>query len=146
MNSFKSLSGKWKGTYILGPEYETDEGKSFEFILDLVDEDRTFNGVCYEAELSELFQKPITVTGFWDKHIISFTKKYPCLFFFDEDGQVVIDVTKEQPEIFYSGEFDETENGFSGDFEMVVDSFSFGEGWLESSLTGTWTIKRIEES
>ena len=146
MNSFKSLSGKWKGTYILGPEYETKEGKSFEFILDLLDEDRTFNGVCYEAELSELFQKPITVTGFWDKHIKSKKKKYPCLFFFDEDGQVVIDVTKDQPEIFYSGEFDETENGFSGDFEMVVDSFSFCEGWLESSLTGTWTIKRIEES
>jgi hypothetical protein len=146
MNSFKTLTGKWKGTYILGPEYESDEGKLFDFILDLIDEERTFNGVCYEPEISQLFQKPITVTGFWDEDIISFTKKYPCLFFFDEDGKFVLDTTKEQPEIFYSGEFDETENGFSGDFEMVIDSFNYGEGWLEDSLKGTWIIKRIEES
>jgi hypothetical protein len=135
-----------RGIYILGPEYENDEGKSFEFILDLVDEHRIFNGVCYEAELSELFQNPITVTGFWDEEIISFTKKYPCMFFFDEEGKVVIDITKEQPEISYSGKFDKAENGFSGEFEMVVDSFSYGYGWLESSLKGTWNIKRIEES
>jgi hypothetical protein len=140
------MTGKWRGTYILGPEYESDEGKSFEFILDLLDENRTFNGVCYEAGLSELFQKPITVTGFWENGLISFTKKYPCLYFLGEDGKVVIDIMNEQPDIFYSGELDETENEFSGDFEMVVDSISHGEGWLESSLTGTWTLKRIEES
>lgn len=145
MNLLKTLTGKWSGTYILGPEYEANEGKSFDFILDLVDENRNFKGICYEAELSESFQKPITVTGFWDNDIISFTKKYPSRYILDEDGKNVIDSEKEQPEIFYSGEFNETENEFFGNFEMVVESFAFGQGWLESSLTGTWTLKRIEQ-
>jgi hypothetical protein len=146
MNSMKTLTGKWEGTYVLGPEYEADEGKSYDFMLELEDENRAFTGVCYEAGLSERFHKPITVTGFWDENMISFTKKYPCLYLYGEDGNVVIDDANEHPDIYYTGEFDETGKGFSGDFELVVDSFRYGEGWLELSCKGTWSMKRCEES
>lgn len=94
MNKLKSLTGKWKGEYTLGPEYETDEGKTFEFILDLVDENGTFVGICIEREISEQLVEPISISGFWNKELISFTKQYPFSYYVDENGEFVIDKAK----------------------------------------------------
>ena len=145
MISFNTITGKWKGTYILGPEYESREGESYEFILDLIDENQSFKGESYEDGLSERFPDPITVEGFWDDDMISFTKHYPCLYSIGDDGQITIDISSEHPGIVYSGEFNADNNEFSGNFEMIVDSIRDEEGWLDYSLTGTWSMKRFEE-
>ena len=145
MNKLKSLTGKWKGEYTLGPEYETDEGKSFEFILELQDDNGTFIGQCIEDGISEQLSESITISGFWNNEIISFTKHYPFLYYNDDNAELVIDKTKAHPEIIYTGEYDTLSNIFSGDFVMVVESMPQGDGWLESKLTGLWSMKKVKD-
>jgi len=144
MNQPKDLSGKWKGEYTLGPEYEIDEGKSFEFLLELNDKNGIFTGVCIEDELKEKLSKPITISGFWKKGLISFTKHYPFLFYYNEDGEFIIDKTKQHPEIIYTGNYNAELCLYIGNFEMVVESTPKGYGWQESKLTGTWSMERID--
>lgn len=145
MNTLKTLTGKWKGQYTLGPEYEIDEGKSFEFLLELRDENGTFIGKCIEDGILEKLSEPITISGFWNEEIISFTKHYPFLYYTDENGELIIDRTKEHPEIVYTGEYNTLSNTFSGDFEMLVESIPQGDGWLETKLTGIWSMKKIDD-
>ncbi|MBN8695322.1 MAG: hypothetical protein J0L87_02225 [Bacteroidetes bacterium] len=140
----KKLSGKWKGEYILGPEYEKNEGRSVEFILELTeDEDGSIRGICIDSDTKSLFSEPIIVLGFVDNDIISFTKKYPFSYYLDENGQAIIDKETDHPEIIYSGEYDHEKNIFKGDFELIIDSQQFGYGFFDDSLTGTWTMSKV---
>ncbi|HBG71203.1 MAG: hypothetical protein A2W93_12325 [Bacteroidetes bacterium GWF2_43_63] len=146
MNKLKSLTGKWEGEYTLGPEYESDEGKTFEFILDLIAENGTFVGKCIEREMSEQLVEPIIISGFWNEELISFTKQYPFSYYIDENGELVIDRTKEHPEIVYTGVYNSLSDCFSGDFEMVIESIPGSDCWIESVLTGKWLMKKMEIS
>lgn len=143
METIKSLTGKWIGNYILGPEFELDEGKSFDFTLELIENDGDIEGICIEPGISEIFDKPITVNGFISDSFLSFTKQYPYMYYYDEFGKIIMEKDKPHPEISYSGEFDFNSDSFIGEFEMVVDSINYGEGWLEDILRGTWTLKRL---
>lgn len=144
MTILKSISGKWKGEYIYGPEYENNQGQKVEFILDLIENNGSINGVCIDFETRQYFSEPITVSGFIDDGFISFTKQYPFSYFINGQGQIVVDRTKPHPEITYSGEFNPETNTFLGEWDLVVDSQKFGDGYFDDSLTGTWTMKRID--
>lgn len=143
--SLQSLTGKWKGQYTLGPEYETEEGKSVDFILDIKDNKGTITGICIDSETKDYFSEPITVTGFYNSEIISFVKQYPFSYYVDEDGKVIIDRTKKHPEISYTGQYNNQLRHFYGDFELVDYFVEVTDGWLEWKLTGTWTMERLYE-
>ena len=144
MTALKSLSGKWKGEYICGPEYENNADRTVEFILELIENNGSISGICIDFETKEYFAEPITVSGFIDKDFISFIKQYPFFYFIDEQGQVIVDRTKSHPEITYSGEFNPETNAFFGEWDVIVDSQKLGDGYFVDSLTGTWTMKRID--
>ena len=142
MKIIENLSGKWNGEYVLGAEYGPDEGKCFEFVLELSDQDGEIEGTCFEPEISELFDSPITINGFYEEGLLSFVKQYPCLFYSDQDGKPTVDKNQEHAEISYSGEYDEKNDIFTGEFGLVVESVKHGDGWLETVLRGTWTLKK----
>jgi hypothetical protein len=144
MTLLKNISGKWKGEYICGPEYENHQGRTVEFILELIENSGLIRGICIDFATKEYFSEPITVSGFIDNDFISFTKQYPFTYFIDEQGKVIIDRSKPHPEITYSGEFDRETNTFVGEWDIVVDSQKFGDGYFDDSLTGTWTMKRMD--
>jgi hypothetical protein len=144
MTALKSISGKWKGEYICGPEYDNAQGHTVEFILELNENNGSISGICIDFETKEHFSEPITVSGFIDKDFISFIKQYPFLYSIGEQGQVIVDRTKPHPEITYSGEFDSETNSFLGEWDLVVDSQKFGDGYFDDSLTGTWTMRKID--
>lgn len=144
MTALKFISGKWKGEYICGPEYDNHHGRTVEFILELIENKGSISGVCMDFETKEYFSEPIIVLGFIDNDFISFTKQYPFSYFINEQGQVIVDRTKPHPEITYSGEFNPETNTFFGEWDLVLDSQKFGDGYFDDSLTGTWTMKRID--
>ncbi|MDQ3048473.1 MAG: hypothetical protein M3R27_13070 [Bacteroidota bacterium] len=144
MTALQSLSGNWKGEYICGPEYEIHTGRTVQFTLELIENNGSISGTCIDFETKEHFSEPITVSGFIDKGFISLVKQYPFFYFIDELGQVVVDRTKPHPEITLSGEFNPETNSFEGEWDLVADSQKFGDGYFDDSLTGTWTIKKID--
>jgi hypothetical protein len=146
MTEIKSLTGKWKGQFTLGENYESEEGESVDFILYLLHNDGVFNGICIDNQVEGLFSEPITVNGFWDNELISFTKQYPFLYYPDEKGKLIIDRSRKHPEISYTGEFDNIQNCYSGEFILIEDSIPLADGgYLELELSGTWTMKKIDD-
>ena len=161
MSELKSLTGRWKGEFTLGPEYGSEVGKSFNFILDIQDENGTFSGTCIDDETDGKFSEPIIVTGFWNNEVISFIKQYPFLYYTNDDGEIIIDREQKHPEITYTGEYDNALNKFSGDFELTIGYIPLPkenyapfdptnprpfreEDYLETLMTGTWSMQRIE--
>jgi hypothetical protein len=142
MNSI-SLNGKWQGEYTLGQEYESGEGISSEFLLDIIEKKGILKGTCTEPGISELFSNPITIKGFIEGVLISFIKQYPCLFFITEDNQYRIDTSQKHPDIEYQGEYDEETDSFHGTFTMISDATQYGYGWFEDVLSGSWRMHRV---
>jgi hypothetical protein len=145
MKYLKSLTGKWKGEFILGTEYDDDMGETTFFELEINDDSGTITGICIEEDSKKLFLEPITINGFWNDDLISFVKQYPCLFYKDEAGNIILDKSKKHPPISYSGQFDKLLNRFEGEFELVMDSIRLTGGYLEWELTGTWMMRRAED-
>ena len=143
MSTIKSLTGKWKGVYIYGPEYESEQGSTVEFTLELKDINGSITGVSIDSETKNLFSEPINVMGFRDGNFISFTIQYPYCYFINEQKQLVVDRTRSHPEVTYSGEYNSETNSYEGEWDIVYDSQNFGDGYFDDILTGTWSMEQI---
>ncbi len=138
----KSIAGKWKGSFTYGKGYGARTGKSVEFTFELSDNDGEFKGFSIDSETKGLIFDPITVKGFWEDELISFTMQYPYYFTADDDGKIIVDRKKANPEMIFSGEFLEATGKYTGDWEIPADS---KEHSYESDLTlgrGTWEMAR----
>ncbi len=136
-----TLNGKWLGTYSIDTELEQDV-KEFRFELNLRVEDDDISGEI--NDISEKDQSPgiAKITGFIDDNEISFIKQYPALFLRNEDGEIIIDKTKEHPEIHYHGVI--SENSMEGEWDMEAGVL-FKVGQFHSQLiTGSWKIEKVQ--
>ena len=143
--SVKSVSGKWKGTFKYGEGYGLRTNKSVDFTLELTEDDGEFTGFSRDVETEKVIKEPATVVGFWEEELISFTKYYACYFDMNEEGEIIVNRSKKHPEIIFSGEFNETEGRYTGDWEIPADSL---QDSYESDLTmgrGTWEMSRVKE-
>lgn len=143
MSTIKSLTGKWKGVYIYGPEYESEQGTSVEFTLELKDINGLITGVSIDSETKNLFSEPVNVVGFRDENFISFTIQYPFIYYINEQKQLVVDKTKPHPGVTYSGEYNSEKNSFEGEWDIVYDSQKYGDGYFDDILTGTWSMELV---
>ena len=137
----------WKGIFTYQDGYEDiDQYIEVDFTMILNFTEDTFIGTSTDSESEKAFNKPALVKGFIDGDKISFVLKYPCSYFKDENGKIVLDENSEHPDIHYLGYFDEDKKSVSGTWEMTIYSEPYydgiNEGFLDEILNGTFEIRR----
>ena len=134
----------WKGTFTYNEGYdEIDQYKTVNFKMEIVFNDRSFIGTSTDSESENLFNEPAKVKGFIDDEKISFTLNYPCCYYKDDDGKIVIDEENKHPEIHYLGFWEEDKNGVSGTWEMKMYEEKYGDDYLEELATGEFEMRRV---
>ena len=111
------------------PDLEGNEN-AFQFRIEAeIDEKLTFNGVVWEEEFTGITGKLLTVKGFIDEDHISFVKKYPCAYEYDELGKIIIDESRKGHEVIYDGYWDENTGAWTGEWEVEGETevFHFNE-------------------
>jgi hypothetical protein len=139
------LKGIWKGEYILGSSYGEDlAGEAAEFILFIEETfNNSFKGKCVDTEgIGVEDYIPCTIEGFIKDDMISFTKKYPHLSYFDEDNNLVDEKESDGQIVVYEGIFDERTAIFKGEWELEVILESSPEEYIMDVSKGTWYMKK----
>ena len=138
------LNQIWKGffTYLIG--YDTiEQYKQVEFTMEITITENSFVGISTDSESRKAFDKPATVKGFIENDTISFVMKYPCLYFKDERGEIILDQSSEHPDIHYLGFFDYKKLIVHGNWEMIVYEEKYSDGYLEEILNGEFEMRKI---
>lgn len=103
---------------------------AFKIVINL--HNGTFTGTSIDEESKHLFNEPVTVKGFIEKNLMSFTMQYPFLYYINEQGELATDREQEHPKIRYTGFFNDTKDEIVGEWEMGETP---GEGqWGEFEL------------
>lgn len=91
----------------------------FPFKMEVVFDERfNFTGTVWEQEFSGFSGKKLSVRGFIDGEHISFVKKYPCAYEFDEQGKPYIDESRKGHEVIYDGYWNEFSQKWIGEWEV----------------------------
>lgn len=142
---YQKISGKWAGEYILGKEYpENERDTAVSFIIEMDCLEGAITGTCNEEVTKKIFKKPAVIEGFFDNGVISFIKKYPCLWAADENGNDKLYPHVPSQRIHYFGTFEQTllSTDFYGEWEMC-ENFIDGNGIVVPIVsTGTWTMRK----
>lgn len=83
---------------------------------------------------------PANIKGFYKGNLISLIKEYPFYWFFNDNGQIERILDKRHPEIHYTGRY--YNNKCIGTWEMELETWNQGEGYIASSLNGKWEMIR----
>lgn len=135
----------WKGffTYLEGYEI-IDAYIKVDFQMDLTFDGNSFTGTSIDSESENIFVEPILVRGFIENNIISFVKNYPCYYYKDEDGNIKLDKDFSHPDIDYLGHYDQSENKYSGTWEMIIFEEKISESnFIEEVANGEFEIYRV---
>lgn len=134
----------WKGIFTYDDGYdEADQYIDVDFKMELIFTGNSFKGISTDSESRELFDKPADVKGFVDDEKMSFVKNYPCYYYKDDHGQIVLDRESKHPEIHYLGFWDGDKNSVYGTWEMILYEEKYGDGYLEEVATGTFEMRRV---
>jgi len=134
----------WKGFFTYYEGYEPfKKCIQVDFDMQISFDEDSFTGICSDSESKHIFEKPADVKGFIDEEKISFIKNYPCLYYKDEDGKIMLDRELKHPEIHYLGYFNENKRNISGTWEMVVYERKHLDYYLEEVISGEFEMKRI---
>ncbi len=133
----------WKGTFTYQEGYELDNQiKEVEFTMEIEFVENSFTGISTDNESKSSFDKPAIVRGFADDDKISFVMKYPCAYFIDENGGVIIDPNSEHPDIHYLGFFEDDKLSVRGNWEMTISEQRYGYDYLEEILNGSFEMRK----
>jgi hypothetical protein len=109
---------KWSGFFT----YEIyDSNLEVPFYIDIEVSENSFKGVSSNTEIENLFTDPIIVQGFKEGDLVSFTIRYPNLYYLNENDEIVVDRYSSHPDIQYLGYLDATEKKIIGNWEMTVN-------------------------
>ena len=107
-----------------------------------------FEGTTVDEESKGLFEEPIAVKGFTDGKLINFIVQYPHDYYFDENlNKIVVDYNKDYPGCEYTGEYNEMESKYIGEWRIVMKEKKTGlfqSDYLVKSYVGYWEMKRIK--
>ena len=107
------MTDKWKGFYTCENGYPVEDcGKPFAFQIEWTIKDGRIKGSSLDEECKGLFSEPASIEGFIDGDFVSFIKKYPACWGYDEEHNLCIMDNIPAPEIHYAGHF--TEKHFEG--------------------------------
>ena len=130
------LSGKWIG------EFVNRLNKTIPFVLEMTCSEGYINGLCVDENSS--FDGPATIEGFFDVDTISFIKKYPCSWKYDESGHMQLFPHLPSPSIHYYGRIkkNELQDIFSGEWEMFAPCRDKDGNLIPSAVVGNWTMSK----
>ncbi len=135
----------WKGFFTYQDGYELiDQYIEVAFTMELTFNDNSFTGISTDSESENVFDKPATVKGFIDENKISFVKNYPCSYYKDENGKIILDRDSKHPDIHYLGFFDKDKKNISGTWEMTIYEEKHLDDYLEDVATGEFEIRRVK--
>lgn len=129
------LNGNWNGIY-----YQNEQGVRFN--MSLKDTNGIIEGTCSDNENDGGNPEFANVSGFVEGEIVSLVKIYPCLWYYDENGNIMHDKNQKHPEIRYYGRI--KENKIIGTWEMELNEKSFGYGYFAEVIQGTWEMTKID--
>lgn len=132
-----------------GNYYDIDqhgEECPYSFKMEVVlDERFNFIGTVWEEEFSCISGKHLSVKGYIDEDHISFVKQYPCLFEYDEKGNVIIDESKSGHHVIYDGYWDETNSNWIGEWEVEGENEVFKFDMIKTRVyLGKFEMKMLE--
>ena len=134
----------WRGNFTYCDGYEEiDRYTNVDFEMELFFTNDSFVGTSTDSESKDLFDKPATVKGFIDDEKISFLLNYPCLYYKDDNRQLVLDRESKHPEIHYLGFWDGDKNNILDTWEMIIHEGKFGDDYIEEFATGTFEMRRV---
>ena len=140
----RTLTGQWFGYFSYGPEYgEKLEGERVIFSL-LITEvfNNKFKGKCIELEGIGASTEVSHIEGFIENKFISFKKEYSAYFTIDEFGNEERYEPLLHPRLSYTGSFNEPNETFSGNWEIISNETPAGDGTFVDIFTGHWEISR----
>ena len=135
----------WKGFFNYQEDFEDIEQYiEVTFTMELNFNEDSFIGTTTDSESENIFDKPATVKGFIDRNKMSFVINYPCLYYKDENGKIVLDKKTKHPEIRYLGYYDEDYKVISGTWEMTLYEEKNLEDYLEAFAEGQFQMRRVQ--
>jgi hypothetical protein len=141
------LQGIWKGHYRFyyfdenSDEIIIDETK-FNFAVNFEAVNGEFTGLVKEENIE--MDKSIVIKGFFEDNLISFEKKYPYFWTYDENGNNILDKTKPHYKIYYTGIFDASRMTMSGEWEMPVEIITeFNGDIVDEYQSGSWELQKV---
>ncbi|MDG5493014.1 hypothetical protein [Psychroserpens sp. SPM9] len=138
------LKQNWKGFFTYLEAYDTSQQyQKVEFTLEITLSENSFIGISYDLESKDAFNKPATVKGFIEDDKISFVMKYPCYYYKDEKGNIILDPSSEHPDIHYLGFLDENKKYVNGNWEMTVYEEKYADGYLEDIINGEFEMWKV---
>jgi hypothetical protein len=132
------FSGIWQGEYICGPSYPEgvrDVPVNFQFDLTVTD------GVIKGTFTEDIaIKQPGTIEGFIEEDFISFIKKYPYAWSYDEHRNLIEYPDQPSHETHYTGNY--SDDSFSGEWEIIISQeVQYDGSILTFFLSGTWSMK-----
>lgn len=136
------LTQNWKGFFTYLDGYDgLDQYKDVDFSMELELNDKSFIGLSTDVESKDFFDKPATVKGFFDDEKISFVLKYPCAYYKNENGEIILDRNSEHPDIHYLGFFSDDKKFVSGNWEMTIYQEEYLDGYINDVLRGSFEMR-----
>ena len=134
----------WKGVFTYNDGYdEADQYIDIDFKLELIFTDKSFIGISVDSESQGIFDKPAEVKGFVDDEKISFILIYPCYYYKDDNGQIVLDRESRHPDIYYLGFWENEKNWVRGTWEMKIYEEKDGDDYIVELATGEFEMRRV---
>lgn len=138
------IKQNWKGFFSYLEGYDTiEQYRRAEFTMEITLMENVFVGISTDSESKHAFEKPATVKGFIEDDKISFIMKYPCLYYKDNTGKIIIDRSSEHPDIHYLGFFEENKSSVVGNWEMTIYEEKHVDGYLEEILNGEFEMRKL---
>lgn len=138
----------WSGFFSYFSEDQNGELIEDRIPFEMKFDNGSFEGTRVDEESKGLFKEPITVKGFTDGKLISFIVQYPHDYYFDENlNKLVLDYNKDYPGCEYTGEYDEIESNYFGEWRLELKEKRTGlfqNDYLVESYSGYWEMKRIK--
>ncbi|NJK86822.1 MAG: hypothetical protein HC906_13450 [Bacteroidales bacterium] len=137
------MAGVWTGELTYGEEFPSEiQNKTKRFRIELEESDGDISGKYFETEGFGIIPDTAEINGFVEEDMISFVKQYPAFYLVNKDGEIKTIDDREPPEINYSGYYNEEKQSFEGDWNMVVEFQQLTFGYAESTVSGTWSMKK----
>ena len=132
----------WKGSFTYQEGYEVNEQYTeVKFKMEIILTGNSFTGTSTDTESQNVFNKPTKIHGFVDDEKISFVMKYPCTYFKDDKGEIILDPSTEHPDIHYLGFFEDDKTYARGNWEMTIHEEKYGDGYLDEIVNGEFEMR-----
>ena len=141
MDDRLNMQGKWTGVIVFGKEYPEHIGEKLYFEAEIFQDGNMIRGTAIDSAGVGVSPDPTSISGTCSNNRISFIKQYSSMHFFN-NGEVIVDKTKRGFKIHYTGEFDDNDMSFKGNWIIKSWAWILGIIPIRYINTGTWTMQR----